>query len=67
MDSDLEERAERLYEQMGTTFAEAIRIFAEQSVREKAIPFTMHLAVLGEKRILGQLMENIIGYLKSEK
>ena len=53
MDSDLKEQAEKLYEQMGTTFAEAIRIFAKQSVREKAMPFTMHLTVLEEKRTLG--------------
>lgn len=53
MDSDLKEQAEKLYEQLGTTFEEAIRIFAKQSVREKAMPFTMHLAGLEEKRILG--------------
>lgn len=53
MDSDLKEQAERLYEEMGTTFAEAIRIFARQSVMEKGMPFTMHLAALGEKRTLG--------------
>jgi len=53
MDSDLKEQAERLYEQMGTTFAEAVRIFAKQSVREKAMPFTMHLTGLQEKRTLG--------------
>ena len=53
MDSDLKEQAEKLYEQMGTTFAEAIRIFAKQSVREKAMPFTMHLTVLEENRTLG--------------
>lgn len=53
MDSDLKEQAERLYEQMETIFAEAIRIFARQSVMEKAMPFTMHLAVLEEKRTLG--------------
>lgn len=51
--SDLKEQAEKLYEQMGTTFAEAIRIFAKQSVREKAMPFTMHLTAAGEKRTLG--------------
>ncbi len=53
MDSDLKEQAERLYEQMGTTFAEAVRIFAKQSVREKTMPFTMHLTTLQEKRTLG--------------
>ena len=53
MDSDLKEQAEKIYDQMGTPFAEAIRIFAKQRVREKALPFTMHLAVLEEKRTLG--------------
>lgn len=53
MDSELKDQAERLYEQMGTTFEEAIRIFAKQSVMEKAMPFTMHLAVLEKKRTLG--------------
>lgn len=53
MDSDLKEQAEKLYEQLGTTFAEAIRIFAKQSVREKAMPFTMHLTALEKKRTLG--------------
>ena len=53
MDSDLKEQGEKLYEQTGTTFAEAIRIFAKQSVREKAMPFTMHLTAAGEKRTLG--------------
>lgn len=53
MDSDLKEQVERLYEQMGTSFAEAVRIFAKQSVRESAMPFTMHLVVPEKKRILG--------------
>lgn len=53
MDPELKEQAEKLYEQMGTTFAEAIRIFAKQSVREKAMPFKMHLTVMEEKRKLG--------------
>ncbi len=53
MDSELKEQVERLYEQLGTTFAEAVRIFAKQSVREKAMPFTMHLEKVEEKRTLG--------------
>ena len=53
MDSDLKEQVELLYEQMGTTFAEAVRIFAKQSVRERAMPFTMHLSAPEIKRTLG--------------
>lgn len=53
MDSDLKEQGEKLYEQTGTTFAEAIRIFAKQSVREKAMPVAMHLTAAEEKRTLG--------------
>lgn len=53
MDSDLKEQVESLYEQMGTSFAEAVRIFARQSVRERAMPFTMHLTTQEVKRTLG--------------
>lgn len=53
MDSDLKEQVESLYEQMGTSFAEAVRIFARQSVRERAMPFTMHLDTPEVKRTLG--------------
>ncbi len=41
MDSDLKEQVELSYEKMGTSFAEAVRIFAKQSVEEKAMPITM--------------------------
>lgn len=53
MDSDLKEQVELLYEKMGTSFAEAVRIFAKQSVEEKAMPFTMHLASHNGRRTLG--------------
>lgn len=53
MDSDLKEQVESLYEKMGTTFAEAVRIFAKQSVEEKAMPFTMHLTAHSGRRSLG--------------
>lgn len=53
MDSDLKEQVELLYEQMGTSFAEAVRIFARQSVREKAMPFAMRLEIPEAKRALG--------------
>lgn len=43
MDADLKEQAELLYQSMGTTLAEAVRIFARQSVAEKALPFVVHI------------------------
>lgn len=42
MDSDLKERVEELYRSMGTSFAEAVRIFATQSLEENGMPFTIH-------------------------
>lgn len=53
MDSELKEQAEVLYKQLGTSFAEAVRIFARQSVEEKAMPFKMHLPSSRIKRTLG--------------
>lgn len=43
MDADLKEQAEELYKKLGTSFAEAVRIFAKQSVRENAMPFRISL------------------------
>lgn len=53
MDSELKEQAELLYKQLGTSFAEAVRIFAKQSVEEQGMPFSMHLSPGGRKRALG--------------
>lgn len=53
MDSELKEQAELLYKQLGTSFAEAVRIFARQSVEDRAMPFTMHLSSNNSKRTLG--------------
>ena len=53
MDSELKEQAESLYRQLGTSFAEAVRIFARQSVEEKGMPFVMHLLPNESKRTLG--------------
>lgn len=53
MDSELKEQVELLYKQLGTSFAEAVRIFARQSVEEKAMPFVMRLSSSESKRILG--------------
>lgn len=41
MDADLKEKVEALYCEMGTSFAEAVRIFAKQSVQENEMPFAV--------------------------
>lgn len=41
MDSDLKEKVEALYREMGTSFAEAVRIFAKQSIQENGMPFNV--------------------------
>lgn len=53
MDSELKEQAELLYQQLGTSFAEAVRIFARQSVEDGGMPFTMRLSATASKRKLG--------------
>ena len=39
MNSDLKTQVEELYRNLGTSFAEAVRIFAQQSLREGGMPF----------------------------
>lgn len=39
MDADLKEKVETLYRELGTSFAEAVRIFAKQSILENGMPF----------------------------
>ena len=41
MDAELKDKVEALYRDMGTSFAEALRIFARQSVRENGMPFVV--------------------------
>ena len=40
MDEEIKDQVEALYRKLGTTFAEAVRIFAVQSIREQGMPFT---------------------------
>ncbi len=49
MDAELMDRAERLYQRLGTSFAEAVRIFARRSVEEGAMPFAPHAAAIDIK------------------
>ena len=39
MDKETKSHVEALYRGMGTSFAEAVRIFAQQSLREGGMPF----------------------------
>ena len=39
MDADMKEKAEKLYKDMGTSLAEAVRIFTAQSIKENGMPF----------------------------
>ena len=43
MDAGLKEQVEKMYRNIGTSFAEAVRTFAKQSVEENAMPFTMRV------------------------
>ena len=40
MDEEIKDQVEELYRNLGTSFAEAVRIFAVQSLREQGMPFT---------------------------
>lgn len=48
MDSALKADVEALYKSLGTSFAEAVRIFAQQSIREGGLPFTPSLKLWDE-------------------
>lgn len=53
MDANLKEQVEELYKAMGSSFAEAVRIFARQSVAENAMPFRVCIPENNIKRELG--------------
>jgi addiction module RelB/DinJ family antitoxin len=48
MDSELKAAVEALYKNLGTSFAEAVRIFAQQSLRDGGMPFTPSLKTWDE-------------------
>jgi addiction module RelB/DinJ family antitoxin len=39
MDAEMKEKAELLYHSLGTSFPEAVRMFAKQSIAENGMPF----------------------------
>lgn len=40
MDTDLKSKAEKLYESLGISFSEAIKIFAQKSLEKNSMPFS---------------------------
>lgn len=48
MSSELKAEVETLYRDLGTSFAEAVRIFAQQSLREGGMPFVPSLKAWDE-------------------
>lgn len=48
MSSELKTEVETLYRDLGTSFAEAVRIFAQQSLREGGMPFVPSLKTWDE-------------------
>lgn len=41
MDKSTKDKVEKLYRQMGITFASAVRLFAKQSLVEQGLPFVV--------------------------
>ena len=41
IDTEIKNAAEKLYKELGTSFAEAVRIFAKKSIDEQALPFSI--------------------------
>ncbi len=52
MDAGLKKQAEELFVDLGTSFAEAVRIFTRQSVAEKGMPFAISLRAPAERTSL---------------
>ena len=52
IDSAVKEQVEALYRSMGTSFAEAVRMFAQQSLQEGGMPFRPSLRAWDEMVLL---------------
>ena len=55
IDADTKIAAETLYRNLGTSFAEAVRIFAAQSVNEQGFPFVPKNYLVRKKKARGSL------------
>lgn len=73
MDSDVKTSVEALYREMGTTFAEAVRIFAKQSLLSGGMPFCPTLKTWDElsevevdKKLLASEADIVAGRVLSQ-
>ena len=57
MDAELKAQVEDLYHSLGTTFAEAVRVFARQSLLKGGLPFVMVVPPVARKTAFGYLAE----------
>lgn len=64
MDLELKEQVEALYRDMGTSFAEAVRIFAKQSIQENGMPFVV---TANKRNTYGRLSEYAAPQLVAEE
>ena len=55
MDAGIKEAVEVLYKELGTSFAEAVRVFAAQSIIEKGYPFKPRIIKGDRKSMRGSL------------
>jgi addiction module RelB/DinJ family antitoxin len=62
MDNETKEAVEKLYRDLDTSFAEAVRIFAAQSVKEHGFPF-----VPRNYKIVDRTAKGILSKYASEK
>lgn len=60
MDADLKAQVEELYKRLGTSFAEAVRMFARQSVQENGMPFTLHIPESKQTQRIGAAKGKLI-------
>lgn len=61
IDSAVKEQVEALYRSLGTSFAEAVRMFAQQSLQEGGMPFRPSLRAwddMGEAEISEKLLRS---------
>ena len=54
IDSELKKNAEQLFESIGITFADAVRMFAIQAVAQQGIPFYITTPVVKTKKLHAQ-------------
>lgn len=72
IEPDIKKKAVQLFEHMGLTMSEAIRLFIYQSIAEKKIPFSINipnaktLAALEESENLSDLEETSLEQLKKD-